>query len=203
MNRQYGTVGQHLGSMFGMAVTSSHTTLGMHLPDFQLPDVVDRVQVSHSDFSGRPLLVIFMCNHCPYVRHVEHELARIGMDYAGRLGIIGVCSNDSSRSPGDAPDELVAQYGRISMTFPYLFDASQEFARACGAVCTPDIFLFDAQHELVYRGRIDGSRPGTSQAVTGEELRAALDAVLMGEAITAPQLPAMGCSIKWRETPDS
>lgn len=186
-----------------MAVTSPDNALGLPLPDFRLIDVVDQLPVSHLDFSGRALLVIFMCNHCPYVRHIEHEIARIGMDYAGRLGIVGICSNDPDRSPGDAPDELVAQYGRISMTFPYLLDETQEFARACGAVCTPDIFLFDAHHRLVYRGRLDGSRPGTSQPVTGEDLRAALDAVLAGDDVPAPQVPTMGCSIKWREPKDA
>ena len=170
----------------------------MKMPDFSLTDVVDGREVGSGSIGAKPALVIFMCNHCPYVRHLEHEIARIGIDYAGMLGIVGICSNDPTASPGDTPSELAAQYARINMSFPYLVDEDQSVARAFGAVCTPDFFLFDAEHSLVYRGRCDSSRPGSAAAVTGDDLRGAIDAVLAGRSVSADQVPSMGCSIKWR-----
>lgn len=182
-----------------MAVSSPHGALGAAMPSFSLTDVVDGRMVGSADLAGKPALIIFMCNHCPYVRHLEHEIARIGIDYAGRLGMVGICSNDAVLSPGDAPAELAAQYGRINMSFPYLVDLDQRIARAFGAVCTPDVFLYDTNHQLVYRGRLDSSRPGSSVQVTGDELRAAIDAVLAGRAAPAEQFPSIGCGIKWSE----
>jgi hypothetical protein len=186
-----------------MESTQPHCVLGDSLPEFRLRDVVGQHMVSAEDFAGKPLLVAFICNHCPYVRHVEHELARIGMDFAGRMGMVGICSNDPVRSPGDTPAELAAQYARVSMTFPYLFDETQDVARAFGASCTPDLFLFDTAHQLVYRGRIDASRPGSTTPVTGEDIRAAIDSVMRGVAVSGEQHPSIGCSIKWREEPSA
>jgi peroxiredoxin len=169
-------------------------------PDFSLPDVVSSRTVSLADFAARrALLVMFICNHCPFVKHVEHELAKLGRDYAGSsLGIVAISSNDAISHPEDAPPKLREQALRVGFPFPYLYDETQAVARAYDAACTPDFFLYDDQRRLVYRGQLDSSRPGNGIPVTGQDLRAAIDAVLAGEQPSVNQVPSIGCNIKWR-----
>jgi peroxiredoxin len=184
-----------------MAVTSTMLALGTEAPDFTLTDTVAGETVSLSDYSDKKgLLVMFICNHCPYVKHVREELARIGKDYAGsEMGIVAICSNDPEISPGDSPELMKEEAETYGYVFPYLFDETQEVAARYTAMCTPDFFLFDADRRLVYRGRMDGSRPDSGVPVTGEELRAAMEAVLADRPVSDEQLPSMGCSIKWAE----
>lgn len=183
-----------------MAVTSTMLELGTEAPDFSLSDSVSGDTVSLSDFSDETgVLVMFICNHCPYVKHVRDELARIGKDYADSgIGIVAICSNDSDNYPGDSPEAMKAEAEAHGYVFPYLHDADQSVAAAYTAMCTPDFFLFGPERKLLYRGRMDGSRPDSGVPVTGEELRAAMDAVLAGEPVSTEQLPSMGCSIKWK-----
>ena len=179
---------------------STMMELGTRAPDFALPDVRTGKKVSLSDFENRNgLLVIFMCAHCPFVIHVEEELARIGKDYEDKgLGIVGICANDAENYPDDSPEKLAAQASAIGFNFPYLHDDSQDVAKAYRAACTPDLFLFDKNQKLVYRGQLDDSRPGNEQPVTGADLRAAIDAMLADKPINPDQLPAVGCNIKWK-----
>jgi peroxiredoxin len=181
-----------------MATPSTDLTLGTPPPPFSLPDVTTGRAVSLDDArAGRALLVMFLCRHCPYVKHVEAELARIGRDYGGKLGIVGISANDATGYPEDAPPSLKQQAATAGFTFPYLYDESQSVAHAYGAVCTPEFFLFDSKPQLAYHGRIDATRTGREPA-NGADLRAALDAVLAGRAVPGPQVPSVGCSIKWR-----
>lgn len=172
--------------------------LGTACPDFSLPDTVSGRTVVRADYSGKPLLVMFICNHCPFVVHVADELARIGRDYGHRLGIVAICSNDEASHPADGPGQMADEAKRRGYTFPYLHDATQQVARAFDAACTPDFFLYDGSHRLVYRGQLDDSRPGSADPVSGRDLRTALDAILAGSAPSAQQRPSMGCNIKWR-----
>ena len=168
-------------------------------PGFSLPDTVGGRLVSPADYRARPLLVMFICNHCPFVKHIRAELARIGRDYAPRgVGIVAISSNDTDKHPDDSPDLMKAEAAQAGYTFPYLFDETQEVAKAYHAACTPDFFLFDAGHRLVYRGQLDDSRPSNGKPVTGRDLRAALDAVLAGEPVATAQMPSIGCNIKWK-----
>lgn len=175
--------------------------LGTEAPDFSLPDVVTGDTVSLSDYRDKTgVLVMFICNHCPYVKHVRKELAAIGRDYADSpIGIVAICSNDPAVSPGDSPERMRDEAKTQGYVFPYLFDETQEVAAAYTAMCTPDFFLFDRDRRLVYRGRMDESRPDSGVPVTGEELRAALEAVIAGEPVAEEQYPSMGCSIKWAD----
>ena len=183
-----------------MAVTSTMISLGTPAPDFSLPDVASEKTVSLSDLTGNGLLVMFICNHCPYVRHLQQGLVDLGRDYEDKsLDIVGIASNDPMMYPEDAPDRLAETAQRLGYRFPVLFDETQDVARAYSAVCTPDFFLFDRDHLLVYRGQFDSSRPGNDQPVTGADLRSAIDSLLEGRPIDAEQRPSMGCSIKWRE----
>jgi peroxiredoxin len=184
-----------------MAVTSTMLALGTEAPDFSLPDVVSGNTVSLSDYADKTgVLVMFVCNHCPYVKHVRHEIARIGKDYADSgIGIVAISANDPEVSPGDSPDRMKEEAETQGYVFPYLFDETQEVAAAYTAMCTPDFFLFGPDRALVYRGRMDESRPDSGIPVTGHELRAAMDAVLAGESVSEEQYPSMGCSIKWSE----
>jgi peroxiredoxin len=178
---------------------STAPDLGTQAPDFHLKDVVSAKTVSRDAASGpKGLLVLFICQHCPYVKHVQQELARIGRDYAGRgVGIVAISANDAANYPDDRPERLKQQAQEQGFTFPYLYDESQEVARAYGAVCTPDIFLYDGDRRLVYRGQLDDSRPSNGKPVTGRDLRAALDALIAGQPV--PQRPpSVGCSIKWK-----
>jgi peroxiredoxin len=183
-----------------MAVPSTMLALGTKAPDFELPDVVTGRTVSVRDFDAkRALLVMFICRHCPYVRHVRGELARLGRDFAdSELAIVGISSNDPDEYPEDAPESLAAEAREAGYAFPYLFDETQEVAKAYTAACTPDFFLFDADRALVYRGQLDDSRPGNGLPVTGEDLRAAIDAVLSDRPVTQDQRASIGCGIKWR-----
>jgi len=183
-----------------MAVTSSMIPLGTTAPDFSLPDVRTGATVSLGDFADRSaLLVFFTCRHCPYVKHVADELVRLGKDYEGTdVGVVAIGANDPGLSPDDSPESLAEDADQRGYAFPVLFDASQEVAAAYTAACTPDFFLFDAHRTLRYRGRLDGSRPNTDTPVTGEDLRAAIEAVRTGGEVTETQYPSTGCSIKWR-----
>ena len=180
---------------------STMLALGTTAPDFSLPDIVSGKTITRDHAMGpKGLLVMFLCAHCPFVQHVNHELARLGRDYAGRgIGIVAISSNDADTYPDDAPPGLRHQAQEQGFSFPYLFDDSQDVARAYEASCTPDFFLFDADKKLVYRGQLDGSRPGNDVVVDGRDLRAALDHVLAGEAVTKTQQPSIGCNIKWKQ----
>jgi hypothetical protein len=173
--------------------------------DDDRPDAANKMPGGGSSPTGRHgLLVIFLCVHCPYVIHVEQELARIGRDYEGKIGIVGISSNDVETYPQDGPGEMKKQAERLGFRFPYLYDETQEVARAYNAACTPDIFLFDAEMALVYRGQLDDSRPrrgdaGNDIPVTGKDLRAAMDAVIAGKRPDPNQRFAVGCNIKWKE----
>jgi len=182
-----------------VATHSAMLPLGTKAPDFQLPDTNGKT-VSLSDFKNAPaLLVIFMCNHCPYVKHIRGGLAQLARDYAARrLGMVGISSNDVVNYPEDSPEKMAQEAKAAGYIFPYLYDESQEAAKAYHAVCTPDIFLFDKDQRLVYRGQFDESRPGNGLPVTGKDLRAAIDAVLAGKAVSSDQKPSIGCSIKWK-----
>jgi len=173
---------------------------GSQAPDFRLPDVVSGKAVSREDFAGnKALLVMFICRHCPYVQHVAEGLATLGREYAGKdLGIVAISANDADSYPADAPNSLKGMAQEAGFVFPYLYDATQEVAKAYTAVCTPDFFLFDEARRLVYRGQFDDSRPGNRKPVTGADLRAAIDAVLAGNPVPSTQKPSVGCSIKWK-----
>ncbi len=183
---------------------STMLPLGTQAPDFSLPNV-DGNTVSRSDYDGKPLLVIFMCNHCPFVVHLREQLAAFTTEYLGKgLGIVGVSSNDVENYPQDGPAEMVTEAKDAGYQFAYLYDEDQSVALAYKAACTPDFFLFDADHKLVYRGQFDSSRPKSDTPITGEDLRAACDAVLSGTPVPEDQKPSIGCNIKWKEdsTPD-
>jgi peroxiredoxin len=182
-----------------MALTpSTMLELGTTAPGFHLPDTEGKV-VALDDFAGAPaVLVMFICNHCPYVKHVRDELARLGRAYQERgVVVVGINANDASAYPEDSPARMRQEKAEVGYTFPYLYDESQEVAKAYRAACTPDFFLFDRQRKLVYRGQLDDSRPGNAIPVTGKDLRAALDAVLSGRPVADQQRPSMGCNIKW------
>ena len=184
-----------------MALTSSvMLALATTAPDFRLPDVVSGKTISLSTFAGkRALLVMFICRHCPYVQHVQQELARLGRDYAAKdIGIVAISANDAKGYPEDAPASLKAMAEELKFTFPYCYDESQATAKAYSAVCTPDFFLFDQARRLVYRGQLDDSRPGSGKPVTGRDLRSALDAVLADRPVSPVQRPSAGCNIKWK-----
>jgi peroxiredoxin len=183
-----------------MALTeSTMLELGTTAPDFALRDVVTGKTVRREDFRGQKgLLVMFICTHCPYVKHIERGLAQLGSDYSGKLGIVAISSNDAENYPDDSPEGLKKQAERLGFKFPYLYDESQSVARAYAAACTPDIYLFDKGFKLVYRGQFDGARPGNNVPITGQDLRAALDAVLRGEKPSADQKASIGCNIKWK-----
>ena len=177
---------------------STMLPLGSPAPDFSLPNV-DGKTVSLADFQGKNgLLVVFMCNHCPFVIHVRPHLAAFAKEYAAKgLGIVGISSNDVTEYPQDGPEAMKAEHASAGYVFPYLYDATQSVAKAYRAACTPDFFLFDRDHRLVYRGQFDSSRPKTDIPVTGSDLRAAADALLAGMPIVADQMPSIGCNIKW------
>lgn len=174
--------------------------LGTAAPDFRSPDVVSGRTITLADFRDKTaLLVMFICRHCPFVKHVQSELARIGRDYASKsLGIVAISSNDAEGYPDDAPDSLREMASELGFNFPYCFDETQDVARAYDAACTPDFFLFDKSRRLVYRGQLDDSRPGNNVPVTGKDLRSAIDAVLEARPVSQQQKPSIGCNIKWR-----
>jgi peroxiredoxin len=174
--------------------------LGTPAPDFALPDVVSGKTVSLADFKDPPaLLVMFICNHCPYVKHIQAGLAQMAEDFQTRgVAVVAISSNDAVNYPDDSPEKMKEEAQRAGYTFPYLFDESQLVARAYRAACTPDFFFFDGQRKLVYRGQMDDARRGNDLPVTGKDLRAAVDAVLGGKSVAPNQIPSLGCNIKWK-----
>ncbi len=181
------------------ATPSIMLPLGTPLPPFRLPNLDDRIVSSDDYENAAALLVVFICPHCPFVKHMRHELARFAADYQPRgVAIVAVMSNDLAAHPEDGPDGMRLEARQAGYTFPYLLDESQEVARAFHAACTPDLFLFDGRGVLVYRGQFDESRPGNNRPVTGADLRAAVDAMLSGVAVPEPQHPSIGCNIKWK-----
>lgn len=182
------------------ATPSTMLELGTEAPDFELPDVVTGEQVSLADFEeSDALLVIFMCNHCPYVKNIKEGLVELADDYSeDELAIVAISSNDVENYPQDAPEKMVEDAENFGYPFPYLYDESQEVAKAYKAACTPDLFLFDESRELVYRGQFDDSRPGNNKPVTGDDLREAIDLLLEEGEIMEEQIPSMGCNIKWK-----
>lgn len=182
---------------------STMLSLGTECPDFSLPDVVDGRTISRADSAGRPLLVMFICNHCPFVKHLRSALAEFGRQYGPKgLAIVGINSNDAAAYPDDAPDKMQDEAKAAGYTFPYLYDESQDVAKAFRAACTPDFFLFDRAGRLAYRGQFDDSRPSNGVPITGSDLRAAADAVLAGRPVGELQKPSIGCNIKWKEAPE-
>jgi len=184
-----------------MALTpSTMLPLGTAAPDFSLKDTVSGKTMTLATFAGKKaLLVMFICNHCPYVKHLKSALAQLGKDYAGRdVAIVGISANDPVSHPDDAPAKLAADAKASGYAFPVLFDETQKVAQAYKAACTPDFFVFDAGRKLAYRGQFDDSRPGNGKPVTGSDLRSALDAVLGGKAASSKQVASLGCNIKWR-----
>lgn len=182
------------------AIGSTMLELGTEAPPFSLPDT-EGVEHSLAD-SASAYLVMFICNHCPYVIHVRDELARLGRDYAGKdVAMYAIMSNDIKQQPADAPDKMKAEAKAQGYAFPYLYDADQSVAKAYRAACTPDFFLFDAERRLVYRGQLDDSRPGNNIPPTGKDLRGAVDALLAGKPVPKEQKASIGCSIKWSSAP--
>lgn len=184
-----------------MALTeSTMLPLGTQAPAFLLPDVVSGKTIGLEDFQeNKALLVMFICTHCPFVKHVQSELVRLGNDYASQpLGIVAISSNDADEYPQDGPTGLRKQAAEQGFPFPYAYDETQEVAKAYDAVCTPDFFLFDGDRRLVYRGQLDDSRPGNDKPLTGRDLRSAIDAVLSGQPVASQQKPSVGCNIKWK-----
>jgi peroxiredoxin len=178
---------------------STMLPLGTAAPDFRLPDTAGKT-VSLADFKSAPaLVVVFMCNHCPYVKLIREGLAKFGRDYQPKgVAIVGINANDVANYPADSPAKMEAEAADAGYTFPYLYDESQSIAKAYRAACTPDIFLFDRHQKLVYRGQFDDARPGNGAPVTGQDLRAALDAVLANQPVPRGQKPSIGCNIKWK-----
>lgn len=174
--------------------------LGTKAPDFSLPNV-DGKTVSLADLSSdKGLLVIFMCNHCPYVKHLRSGLAQLGRDYQAKgVAIVGINSNDVDSYPDDSPERMQEEHKSAGYTFPYLYDADQSIAKNYHAACTPDFYLFDKDRKLVYRGQFDDSRPGNGMPVTGKDLRGALDTLLKGQRVSTDQKPSIGCNIKWQK----
>ena len=171
--------------------------LGTQAPEFSLPDP-DGTRHSLADFAGKPLLVMFLSNHCPFVKHMKVELGAFSSEFGERgLGVVGIMPNDVANYPEDAPARMKEDVERFHYSFPYLHDETQEVAKAYSAACTPDFFLFDADHRLAYRGQFDDSRPDSGIPVTGDDMRAAVEAVLGGGAPTDDQKPSIGCNIKW------
>jgi peroxiredoxin len=184
-----------------MAVSSTMLPLGTKAPSFRLPEPATGRIISRDDFAKAPaLLVVFLCNHCPYVKHVRKEIARTVAAYQARgLAAVGISSNDIASHPQDGPEMMGKEAAEAGYTFPYLYDEAQEVAKAYRAACTPDFFLFDAHRALVYRGQMDDSRPGNGLPLTGADLRRALDAVLSGVPVPVEQKPSRGCGIKWKQ----
>jgi peroxiredoxin len=185
-----------------MSFTESNMLpLGSEAPPFALPDTVSGKTIRLEDIaSGKATVVMFICNHCPYVLHVNDEIVRLANDYLAKgIAFVAISSNDVVNYPQDGPDEMKLQAKKLKYPFPYLYDESQNVARAFDAACTPDFYVFDKDLRLVYRGRIDDSRPSSNTPLTGKDLRAALDAILNGKSVAEKQYPSGGCNIKWKK----
>jgi peroxiredoxin len=181
-----------------MAVSSTMIPLGSQLPAFSLTNTVNGLAVRNEDFSGKPVLVMFICNHCPYVVHVRKEIGRLAADYAPKgVAVVAINANSVKSHPQDGPEEMKKLATSEGWAFPFLFDSTQQIAKAFQAACTPEFYLFDSSHKLVYRGQLDDSRPGKDVPVTGKDLRAAVDAMLAGKPINPEQRASVGCGIKW------
>lgn len=184
-----------------MALTAStQLVLGTKAPDFSLPDTTTGKQISLADFAGaKGLLILFICNHCPYVKLIQTELSALGKEYMLKgIAVVAISANDVSTHPDDGPEQMKKEAKRLAYPFPYLYDETQEVAKAYQAACTPDIYLFDAQFQLVYHGQLDDARPNTTIPVNGADLRQALDALLSGKPVNPVQKASMGCNIKWK-----
>jgi peroxiredoxin len=184
-----------------MARTPSNMIpLGTQAPTFVLPDTVSPKNFSLNDVKGnKATLVMFICNHCPFVKHINDQLVKLGADYISKgIGFVAISSNDAANYPDDAPEKMQQAAQELGYPFPYLYDETQAVARAYDAACTPDFYLFDHELKLVYRGQLDDSRPGNNLPVTGQDIRAALNAILNGETVNANQTPSIGCNIKWK-----
>ncbi|MFM2061324.1 MAG: hypothetical protein RLZZ507_994 [Cyanobacteriota bacterium] len=179
---------------------STMLPLGTKAPEFHLPEVVSGENISLANFADKKaLLVMFICRHCPFVKHIQTELAQLGKDYFNTdLGIVAISANDAQNYPNDAPESLKEMAAELGFKFPLCYDETQATAKAYTAACTPDFFLFDHQRNLVYRGQLDDSRPSNNKPVTGADLRAAIEAVLADQAVTSEQQPSIGCNIKWK-----
>jgi peroxiredoxin len=179
---------------------SAMRALGTPAPDFSLTDTMSGQRVALGDFKGKKaLLVMFIGNHCPYVKHVQEGLVRLGIDYEKKdIGIVAINANDATTYPDDSPEKMAAEAKAKGYRFPYLYDETQQVARAYQAACTPDFFLYDGERKLAYRGQFDSSRPGNGIPMTGQDLRTAIDLVLAGTPVPAYQKPSLGCNIKWR-----
>ncbi len=183
-----------------MSLTPSYMVpLGIEMPSFLLPEVVSGSDINSGSFDEKPVLVMFICAHCPYVIHIEPQLASLSSDYKGRVNIVAISSNDVVSHPQDSPEKLKAQSEKNNFNFPYCFDEDQSVAKAFNAQCTPDFFLFDNQKKLVYRGQLDKSRPGNNFPLDGKDLRNAIDSLLDNNEISKNQLPSTGCNIKWKQ----
>jgi thiol-disulfide isomerase/thioredoxin len=176
---------------------STMAPLGSLAPSFELPDT-DGALIRPENFLGRPLLIAFISNHCPFVVHLKTALADFANEYSDRIGIIAIASNNIDTHPDDGPEKMAEDKTAFGYPFPYVFDATQEVALAYAAACTPDFFLYDADQHLAYRGQFDGSRPGNDAPVTGEDLRRATDALIAGSTVPDEQIPSVGCNIKWK-----
>ena len=191
---------QLVGYTRAMAATSQMLPLGTPMPAFALADAVSGRNVSSAELAGKPAVVAFICNHCPYVQHLRSELARFGRDSRERgVAMVGISSNDAATYPQDAPGPMAEEARQHGYVFPYLFDESQDVAKAFRAACTPEFYLFDSAGKLVYRGQFDDSRPGNGKPVTGADLRAAADAVLAARPVPPDQKASIGCNIKWKK----
>ncbi|HMQ47712.1 MAG TPA: thioredoxin family protein [Saprospiraceae bacterium] len=190
----------HLYNIIMAYTESKMLDLGLKAPDFKLPDTISGKHFQLADFSNaKATVIMFLCNHCPYVIHVNGEIVNLAKEYQARgVKFVGISSNDAEKYPQDGPDKMKEHALAVGYPFPYLYDESQEVARAYDAACTPDFYVFDAEMYLVYRGRLDGSRPGNSLPLSGADLRAALDAVLSGQPVSDIQYPSGGCNIKWK-----
>ncbi|MGM3306856.1 thioredoxin family protein [Anabaena sp. WFMT] len=179
---------------------STMLQLGTKAPDFNLPEVVSGETISLTNFANKKaLLVMFICQHCPFVKHIQKELAQLGKDYFNsNLGIVAISANDAQNYPNDAPESLKAMATELGFKFPFCYDETQATAKAYTAACTPDFFLFDSENKLVYRGQLDDSRPSNNKPVTGADLRAAIEAVLADQPVPSEQKPSVGCNIKWK-----
>jgi len=184
-----------------MALTPSNMlALGTKAPNFQLPDTVSGSELTYDQVKGeKGTVVMFICNHCPYVKHVQEELVRLSNDYSHEgIGFVAISSNDVEKYPEDGPDQMRKVARDWGFSFPYLYDEKQAVARSYDAACTPDFYVFDKSDELVYRGQLDDSRPGNGKALTGNDLRQALDDILRGNPVSEDQIPSQGCNIKWK-----